>query len=323
MTKFWKNDTLAMYESLRFSAIGLCCRSGQSIIGKYADCEPMRSKTLIAAVVLVFIMTAMPIAADNEDSTGASTTYYITGYVVEALQSENSPLKDVSVSIFYNNTVTSSDVTDEHGFFSIAVTSTDNLQIKFEKDSYTVRAAPDCFQEQEGSSYCLLDLAGITPKNNTYLVTSSYTGLHCVIMGSTTGYISGSVSYTGGSVIGATVTLVSASTSTKYVLTTDEDGTFYLSSCPTGNYYMSVTCNGFNSSGTIQVTVSDDTEPQLITLTKADITLFLGMDAAHFLMALGVLFGVLISISMILLTRHKTTSISVVDDTPEPPEEED
>ncbi len=271
----------------------------------------MKTKALIIIMMLAMAFITTPMLITNSDG---ATTYTIEGYVVTANSEGNVPLEGVEVTVIYNN-VTYYDITDDTGMFIMeGIPAITDLQIMFTLSGYTLRSCPN-ITSQEESDYYTLDLTNATNLgNNTYMITSEADGMQPAIMSQTSATLTGTVSYSGGYIEGATITLISADTSRKYETYTDSDGTYSIT-CPTGDYELTVSCNGFISSEKETVTVSENMDAIDITLAENNHDNFFGMDAVHMMLILGVLFGLILSFTMLAVSHRKIKNFSIVDDT--------
>ncbi|UAL07729.1 MAG: carboxypeptidase-like regulatory domain-containing protein [Candidatus Methanogranum gryphiswaldense] len=269
----------------------------------------MKNKVVLVAFVLAISIMVLPtFTAEYSDS---ATEYYIEGYIVTTQPEGNVALEGVEVTILYNNT-SYSDTTDETGKFSISVPSITGLQIEFTLEGYTIRSCPN-ITAQEGSDYYVLDLSNVTPTGNVYQITSDADGLLPAIMYPTSANVTGTISYSDGYVNGATVTLVSTDTSERYEAETNSKGIFLIE-CPTGEYTLTVNCGGFETSKQT-IEVKEGTMSVNITLTIKENQTILGLDLMHFIMVIGVIFGIFISCILFILGHRKKNKITIVDDT--------
>lgn len=275
----------------------------------------MRYKVLLAAIILVFSILIIPTL--NDESTygdEGQTTYYIEGYVVSTEPEGNIPLANVEVTVIYNITGTTYvDSTDSNGKFSVEVPYNTNLQIKFALNGYTLRSCPNITEGTSG--YYVLDLTGITPIDNVYSITSDASGLQPAIMSQSSATVKGTVSYSGGYVQGATVTLLSTDGSIEYETKTNSKGVFTFEECESGTYKMTITCGGFETYGPETITITEGINEYNETLTSKENQQFFGLDLIHLMMFFGVLFGILISLTMFILVHRKKDMVTIIDDT--------
>ncbi len=276
----------------------------------------MRYKVLLAAIILVLSILIIPTLSD-ESTYGdeGQTTYYIKGYVVSTEPEGNIPLVGVEVTIIYNN-ITSplySDTTDSNGEFSVEVPYNTNLQIKFTLNGYTLRSCPNITEGTSG--YYVLDLTGITPIDDVYSITSDASGLQPAIMSQSSAMVKGTISYSGGYVQGATVTMVSTDGSIEYETKTNSKGVFTFEECESGTYKMTITCGGFETYGPETITITEGINEYNATLISKENQQFFGLDLIHLMMIFGILFGILISLTMFILVHRKKDTVTIIDDT--------
>jgi len=278
----------------------------------------MRYKVLLAAIILVFSILIIPTLDDGSTyGDEGQTTYYIEGYVVSTEPEGNIPLAGVEVSLIYNNITSTivTDTTDSNGKFSIPIQYNTDLQIKFTLSGYTLRSCPNI---TEGTSeYYILDLTNVTPIDNAYTITSTATGFQPAIMSQSSATVKGTVSYSGGYVQGATITMVSTDGSNSYETKTNSKGIFTFEECESGTYKITITCGGFETYGPELITLSEGITEYNATLVSKENQQFFGMDLIHLMMFFGVLFGILISLIVFILVHHKKNMITIVDDTRE------
>lgn len=276
----------------------------------------MRYKVLLAAIILVFSILIIPTLDDGSTySDGSQTTYYIKGYVVSTEPEGNIPLAGVQVDVIYNNTTTVTDTTDSNGEFSIPIQYNTDLQIKFTLSGYTLRSCPNITEGTSG--YYILDLTNVTPVSNVYNITSTADGLQPAIMSQSSATVKGTISYSGGYVQGATITMVSTDGSIEYETKTNSKGVFTFEECESGTYKITITCGGFETYGPELITLSEGITEYNATLVSKENQQFFGMDLIHLMMFFGVLFGILISLIVFILVHRRKNMITIVDDTRE------
>ncbi len=278
----------------------------------------MRYKVLLAAIILVFSILIIPTLDDGSTyGDEGQTTYYIEGYIVSTEPEGNIPLAGVEVSLIYNNITSTivTDTTDSNGKFSIPIQYNTDLQIKFTLSGYTLRSCPNI---KEGTSeYYILDLTNVTPIDNAYTITSTADGLQPAIMSQSSATVKGTISYSGGYVQGATITMVSTDGSIEYETKTNSKGVFTFEECESGTYKITITCGGFETYGPELITLSEGITEYNATLVSKENQQFFGMDLIHLMMFFGVLFGILISLIVFILVHRRKNMITVVDDTRE------
>jgi hypothetical protein len=282
------------------------------------DWHPMRCKVLLAAIILVFSILLIPTLDDGSTySDGDQTTYYIEGYVVSTEPEGNIPLAGVVVTVIYNNITGTiySDTTDSNGEFIVEVPYNTDLQIMFTLSGYTLRSCPNITEGTSG--YYILDLTNITPVDNVYSITSDADGLQPAIMSQSSATVKGTISYSGGYVQGATITMVSTDGSIEYETKTNSKGVFTFEECESGTYKITITCGGFETYGPELITLSEGITEYNATLVSKENQQFFGMDLIHLMMFFGVLFGILISLIVFILVHHRKGMITIVDDTRE------
>lgn len=278
----------------------------------------MRYKVLLAAIILVFSILIIPTLDDGSTyGDEGQTTYYIEGYIVSTEPEGNIPLAGVEVSLIYNNITSTivTDTTDSNGKFSIPIQYNTDLQIKFTLSGYTLRSCPNI---TEGTSeYYILDLTNVTPIDNAYTITSTADGLQPAIMSQSSATVKGTISYSGGYVQGATITMVSTDRSIEYETKTNSKGVFTFEECESGTYKITITCGGFETYGPELITLSEGITEYNATLVSKENQQFFGMDLIHLMMFFGVLFGILISLIVFILVHRRKNMITIVDDTRE------
>lgn len=278
----------------------------------------MRYKVLLAAIILVFSILVIP-TLDDGSTYGAEdqTTYYIKGYVVSTEPEGNIPLAGVQVDVIYNYiaSIVYSDTTDSNGEFSVEVPYNTDLQIKFTLSGYTLRSCPNITEGTSG--YYVLDLTGISPTDNVYNITSDTSGLQPAIMSQSSATVKGTISYSEGYVQGATITMVSTDGSIEYETKTNSKGVFTFEECESGTYKITITCGGFETYGPETITISEGIYEYNATLISKENQQFFGMDLIHLMMFFGVLFGILISLTVFILVHRRKGVVTIIDDTRE------
>lgn len=269
---------------------------------------------MLPALALFIALLMLPAFA--ADASGASETYSVEGYVIDTQPKGNMPLEGVTVTIRIINTDYIDDTdTDPDGFFSVSVPSSEGLRIKFTKEGYTLRACPNVGEQADIDGYLPLSLAGLEPDvHNAYRITSGANGMQAAVMSTSYAVVTGVISYAGGQVIGADVVLISSSTGSIYNGSTDSGGRYSVQ-CPTGEYYLKVSRNGFVSSEPFVITASGTTVVPTVILVQKSSNTYFGLGTAHVLMIASVLLGITFSASMFMLARAKGDDLGIIDDT--------
>ena len=270
---------------------------------------------LFAVAILSFtVSTSMEV--DGADP----TVYKVEGYIVEGGGVTGKiPMGDVVVTItdlatHYEYT----GISDDTGLFSVPVPTNANLQIGFAAHGYTLITCPNITGD------LMLDLTPLIYNaiDRTYMITSGPDGWQCVVMAASIGSVKGLVSYDRGHVMNATVTLM-PSDGDPIKVQTNRDGEFSVK-CPTGEYVLIVSCTGFKDSEPQMINVNSNNELTIpVTLTKSEVSEYLGMDIAHLLMLLGVILSlVLATIAWVVSRRmNEPNGLEIIDDSTE--EEDD
>jgi len=282
----------------------------------------MRYKLLLAfAALLVMVPFASFLA---EDSDGAvAPRYDITGYVADT---RGEPITDVELEIIVtgNGETYFGTYNPSNGFFLVNVGATTNLIIKFKAHGYTAISCPNSPKQQDGFALTLTK-AAYSVTTRTYTITSSIADGNYVIMRASTGEVAGHISYGAGPVKNATVTLTPTTDGSVYTTSTDENGNYWIPSCPTGTYNLTVSRQGFNPyTQTELVNVTDGaTTTRNITMEKSEQERHFGMDTAHLLMLIGVVVGILMAVAAWLVSKRMNgpNRVEIFDDSTE--DEED
>ncbi len=277
----------------------------------------MRYKLLLAVIAVLLLVPATASLSDGADTASA---YYIQGYVADT---GRTPMEGVTVSVMDGGSVYQ-DVTDAAGFFNVGVAGNTNLTISFTIFGYTAITCPNATVQQD-SEYFIMNLSKATylSATRTYLITGSVADMQCVIMVASTGDIGGQVTFELTPVRDATVTIIPAEAKgASYTAVTGSDGRYSIT-CPTGTYTLTSDGKGFNTSSEITVRVTGTPSTVNVSLTKSDLKKYLGMDAAHILMLIGVIVGILLAVAAWFLSRRmdRPNSVEIFDDSAE--EEDD
>lgn len=275
----------------------------------------MKGKILLAGLAIIFLMSAVPMMpVDGAEE--ANYSYYVEGYVAEGGGSSGKiPMIGVNVSIRDQYGIVTYSDTDESGYFKVGINNNANLEISFTIFGYTIISCPNT-SKQAGSEYLNLTLSNsfYNSITRTYTITSAIDDMQCALMGTTSGTVRGTVSYSGGSVEGATVTLVPIEGEGTYATSTDERGAYEIS-CPTGSYRLTVTSKGFNESDVTYVNVTSNPSTISVVLEKSEVNKHLGLDTAHILMLFGVIVGMLLAVLAWFLSQRKDPkNLEIVDD---------
>jgi len=275
----------------------------------------------IIAVVLLSLTLFIP-ASDAADP--PSSTYTIKGWVGEMGGSEIIPKKGVEVEILEPNGNNPKMVTGEDGIFSLSTITDTNLQIKFTVEYGYVLAFCPNVKKQVGNDYLLLDLSGSRyfSATRTYEITSDFSGYQCAVVKSSEGTISGNISYSGGGIKNATVTLNPLNGSPQRSAVTDSNGNYTIE-CPVGRYELTVHCQGFEPSESVEVLIPGATGNFI--LQKSHVREYMGLDLAHIFMLLGVCLGVALAFVAWTVSRRRNdpSGLEIIDDSSEENVEDD
>jgi len=283
----------------------------------------MMEKRIVLVIFTVALLSFTLSAASVDGADNDPAQYHIEGYVLEA--GGNHPKPDVTVTLRDSLGNTRVAITNESGFFSLPAQTNTNLQIMFEAYGYSLSSCP-CTAVLPGIDFLSLDLskASYNSITRTYMITSDPSGLQCAIMGATSGKIMGTISYNGGTIDGATITLRPLSGDPAYTATTDFRGFFEIS-CPIGSYTLVVNRTGFDTSAPITVEIGRNDVIQLVTLEKSDVNKYMGLDLAHLLMLIAVCLGLsLAALAWILSNRmNRPDRPGIIDDSIDEEEDDD
>jgi Prophage tail fibre N-terminal. len=266
----------------------------------------------IIAVVLLSLTLFIP-ASDAADP--PSSTYTIKGWVGEIGGGGIVPKKGVEVEILEQNGNNPKTVTDADGIFSLSTITDTNLQIKFTVEyGYSLLTCPNV-APQSGSDYLLLNLntSRYFSATRTYEVTSDLSGYQCAIVKSSEGTISGNISYSGGGIKNATVTLTPLNGNPQISAVTDSNGNYTIT-CPVGRYELSVRCQGFEPNNAGEVLIPGATGN--FTLQKNHVREYMGLDLAHIFMLLGVCLGIILAFITWTVSRRRNdpSGLEIIDD---------
>ena len=280
-------------------------------------------KRIVLAIFAVVLLSFTLSAASVDGAEGDPAQYHIEGYVLEG--GGNLPKSDVTVTLKDSLGNTNISITNQSGFFSLPAQTNTNLQIMFETHGYSLSSCP-CTTVLPGTEFLGLDLskASYNSITRTYMITSDAAGLQCVIMSATTGRIMGTISYSDGTINGATVTLSPLTGDSVYTATTDSKG-FFMISCPIGSYTLVVNRTGFETSIPLAVEISRNDNIQSVTLVKSDVNEYMGLDVAHILMLIAVCLGLsLAALAWILSNRmNRPDRPGIIDDSIDEEEDDD
>ncbi|MDR1954513.1 MAG: carboxypeptidase-like regulatory domain-containing protein [Candidatus Methanoplasma sp.] len=270
----------------------------------------MRDRFLLAIIALVLLIpmtsfvSSASAGADLAAAPTATANYYIEGYVAEGGGTGKIPMKDVTVTITDNLSLTYQNTTDANGFFSIGIGTNTNLMISFKIYGYTIITCPNT-SVQSGTDNLILDLstARYNSATHTYTITSSVDDMQCAIMAASDGIVRGVVSFDGGPIRNAAVSLIP--TDRAWTLTTHADSRgYYEITCPTGTYIVTASSRGFDKSEGISVNVTSSPSTVNVTMEKSELKKYLGLDAAHILMLIGVIVGIMLAAAAWFLSKR-------------------
>jgi hypothetical protein len=271
--------------------------------------------------LLVPLVSLAASASDGEDNV-AAPNYGVTGYVIDT---GKIAIEGVTVTITDNRVGGASytDKTDADGKFTVIVPYTTNLSISFEVRGHTLIGCPNTTPQPDGTLTLNLSTAQYSSSSRIYKITSDKGGMQCAIMAAISGKVSGIVSYENGPLKNMTVSLTTPDRKESYAARTGDNGYFNIE-CPIGTYSLTAGGQGFNWSEGVQVNVTSGTTAEYdITLIKEDLTKYMGMDAAHLLMLIGVIVGIFLAAAAWFLSKRMNDlrHIEVFDDRAE--EDED
>ena len=279
----------------------------------------MKYGVLLAFVAVLVLIPLVSPMSDGADETPMN--YYIRGYVADT---DRNPMEGVEVSVTDAYGTYSAD-TDEAGLFSVGTTYNTNLTISFSFSGYTLLTCPSS-TSPSGSDPLTLSLSGATydSRNRTYTLSTSVNDMRCTIMKASQGVVTGQVFAGTTPITGATVTLTpSVGGEDAFSASTDDRG-YYEVTCPTGEYLLSVSRQGFNPNDPFTVIVTEiEGSPKDVQLVKTELKKYLGLDVAHILMLIGVIVSILVAVAAWFLSKrmNRPHGVEIIDDSPE--EEED
>ncbi|MDR2846405.1 MAG: carboxypeptidase-like regulatory domain-containing protein [Candidatus Methanoplasma sp.] len=277
-----------------------------------------------APLVLVAVVLSLLVAPSAIVDGAEETPYHIEGYVAEGGGSGKIPMQDVSVTILDVNGNSFEGRTDAKGFFSVVVNENTGLQIRFTTFGYSLIACPNT-SAQKDTDFLALNLTAelYNAATRTYTVTSSLDGMQCAIMAATNGTVRGTVTYTNGSISGATVHFDPVGGGSGFTAGTDARGNFEIV-CPTGAYNITASSIGFDDSDSTTVNVTSNPSTINIVMTKSHVREYFGLDPAHLLMFTGVCLGILLATVAWLLSRRMNgpNRVEIIDDSDFDDEEE-
>ncbi len=265
---------------------------------------------VLSTIVLSCIQDAEGASNADPEPTPVSYTFY--GYVATIDQEDNKPLSGVTVRL-YNIDKVEIDAceTDEDGKFEFTVIDYDSDKahyITLEYSEYAVRAHPNMTSngEADDGNYFPFTLdSSKLDADGKYALTGTADSRSSIIMAVTVGEVFGSVygdvsgSSTG--LNGAKITLTAKDSKKNYTAVTDEQGYFSIK-CPYGMYDMLVTCNGFESESSGEVSPSSGFA-YIVTLKNIKSDVIFGLDNAHSMMLIGFVVLVLMLVTTISLAR--------------------
>lgn len=263
-------------------------------------------------LLLIAMLVAAPIVvSDNSD---AFDQYTIDGWVVEGGAEGNIPLDNVSVSIAVDGKILNSVKTNKDGYFKVIVNQTNDLEIMFSKDGYTLSSCPNTSRIPE-STFLNLDLTNVPNVDGTYTITSNAADSSCAVMIASEGNFKGTINYENGTVRDAKITLTYVSDPTlKYSTKTDMSGNFEFDNCKTGTYTYTVERAGFQTYVGEIVIVSGNITKSII-IDEKPVPTYLGLDLPHLLMAIAIVIGLALAVMVWRLNRRNDPHIDyLIDD---------
>ncbi|MDR0309334.1 MAG: carboxypeptidase-like regulatory domain-containing protein [Candidatus Methanoplasma sp.] len=267
----------------------------------------MRNKLLLAIIALVLLVPAMSLASPASDGVDpvvvASPSYYVEGYVASSGGSGKIPMEGVIVAITDGQGQTFQSSTDSNGFFRVGIVNNVNLTISFTIFGYGISTCPNTTLQPDGTLTLELSTAQYNSATRTYTITSPVSGMQCALMSSSNGDVRGVVSFEGGRIKNATVSLTHTGGEGVYTTHTNSDG-FYEIRCPVGTYVLTVSCQGFNPSEDVSVNVTGIASTVNISLEKAELQKYLGMDTAHILMLVGVIISIILAVAAWMMSKR-------------------
>lgn len=282
-------------------------------------------RTLIILLVIMMVAT-VPLTAECADAASnkdpvvpASEEINVYGYVTNLSdQEENTPLENVTVTLYSADkaivqTVTGENptTTDAEGRFDFdfVYESGATYYLTFDYPGYTVRSLPDLDMTYEDGYVSFQLRPNMVDAEGNYALAGSADGYHAFVMVITTGSVYGTVQGISEDspfgLSGATVTIVSTD-GMSYTTTTGTNG-FFSIECPFGQYTMTVSCRGFQSSESVTVE-SGSGSAYSVTLVQNTSEFVFGLDVAHSMMLIGlVLLALIVGIVAALHAKYRNS----------------
>lgn len=277
-----------------------------------------RNGRALALIALMVIMAlSIPIlsehseAADSDPVVEERTVY---GYVTNLSdQEENTPLESVVVTLYSGSgsdrVMIDSCSTDGTGRFEFTFqySSDQSYFLKFDYPGYTVRALPDSMN-MDGENMVSFEMSSdMIDAEGKYALTETADSLHAIVMVITTGSVYGVVfgdhDGTTFELSGATVTIMSEN-GQSYSAQTNDSG-YFIIECPYGSYILTVRCNGFQTSESIQVESGQNT-PYTVVLVQNTSVVFANIDAAHATMIIAAaIFAAMLLVAVMIHLRTR------------------
>lgn len=276
----------------------------------------MKRGVLLAVISVAVLMFAVPSVYADGDV--AATNYYVEGYVAEAGGTGKVPVVGVTVSIADSQGNLFQSDTDSNGHFRVGISSNTGLSISFTAFGYMIISCPNT-STQQGSDFLTLTLSPsiYNSSTRTYTITSTIDEMQCAIMKTSDGIVRGTVTYDGGVVKNATVTVTPIEGGNSYSTNTDGSGRYEIS-CPTGLYTLKATCRGFEESEpiSVNVTINPNPSPENIMMEQSSVKKYLGLDVAHILMLIGVIVGIMLAVAAWFMSKRMNgpNRLEIVDD---------
>ncbi|MCL1978740.1 MAG: carboxypeptidase-like regulatory domain-containing protein [Methanomassiliicoccaceae archaeon] len=281
----------------------------------------MRKRLLLALFAVALLALTLSASPVNADETTVSK-YYIEGHVADT---NRVALEGVIVTIVEKNTlITQYGVTDAEGHFRVGVAINTDLMISFTCSGHKFVTCPNTSfpSDSNNSNYLNLDLSKAAYDNatRTYTITGPVENMQCAIMVAFDGIVNGIVSSESGPIKNAVISLAPTEAGVKYPdsVRSDDSGRYQIK-CPTGTYTLTVGCQGFNKSDAYSVTVSENPSTVNVTLEKNELKKYLGLDAAHILMLIGVILSIMLAVAAWFQSERmrRPNSLEIVDDSAE------
>jgi len=275
----------------------------------------MRREFLLASfAVSLLVLTVSFASADAEEA--AAPNYYIEGYVADT---GRLPMEGVTVSVMDKDGTTFQNETGADGFFSVGATANTGLMISFAAFGHTAITCPNA-SFQQGSDYFILNLSKATYNSvtRTYTITGPVDDMQCAIMVASEGAVRGQISYGSSGVKNASVTLAPLYGEGIYTANTDDRGNYEIK-CPTGTYTLRAGGQGFDRSDIYTVNVTGTPTTVNVVFEKSELKKYLGLDAAHILMLMGVMVSIMLAAAAWFLSKRMSGphGLEIIDDSAE------